>query len=413
MKPTLILLIAILALLAAPVAARANSENTAWLSADTQTEIAVVSLNASLAQPTQGFEFTLTYNPDCLSLQKHEAGSLIVGKPQWIDTPKEKGSLASAYAIRGDPPITGSGELVAITFTVNGNCVASVTLETIRLFVLDDDGIAQPVEDVVIETPLAQIGLAGGEAVIPDASATSQSPALTAEPMPTDIVSPTTEPVPTDAEGADPAVEPTLVPEQTIEPTIFATLTAGPTFTPTPLAAFTPQPTVQSTTVPPGSGPDSNFLILAGSIVLSALLLGGLIAASLLLHRHTSSPTHTQPRYPDHPSAPRLIVENGEKRGYVAPLHSAEFNIGRGEASDLCLPHRSISRAHALILCRDGFYYLADADSRNGTYLNGKAVGNHYVPLRDGDQIRLGKSFSLRFRTPRYAACPVGETVSQ
>jgi len=60
-----------------------------------------------------------------------------------------------------------------------------------------------------------------------------------------------------------------------------------------------------------------------------------------------------------------------------------------------------VSRDHARIERRDGTYYLADAQSRNGTYLNDeKLPPEQPSPLREGDWIKIG-DFALQFFPPR------------
>lgn len=51
-----------------------------------------------------------------------------------------------------------------------------------------------------------------------------------------------------------------------------------------------------------------------------------------------------------------------------------------------------ISRRHAIIRVKDDVPTLTDLGSRNGTYINGKKLKAHQsVPLKDGDEVRLGK----------------------
>jgi FHA domain len=72
------------------------------------------------------------------------------------------------------------------------------------------------------------------------------------------------------------------------------------------------------------------------------------------------------------------------------------FFIGRLPSCDLVLDQPAISRRHAVIYQRDGVWYIADAGSSNGTYVNLTPTAEP-VRLLDGDEIRLGGSVSLRF----------------
>jgi pSer/pThr/pTyr-binding forkhead associated (FHA) protein len=73
--------------------------------------------------------------------------------------------------------------------------------------------------------------------------------------------------------------------------------------------------------------------------------------------------------------------------------------IGRQEGCDLVLATPALSRQHALLAAAPGGYTLTDLQSSNGTYLNREPV-RRPVPLRDGDEIRIG-DMTLRFRCNR------------
>jgi pSer/pThr/pTyr-binding forkhead associated (FHA) protein len=65
--------------------------------------------------------------------------------------------------------------------------------------------------------------------------------------------------------------------------------------------------------------------------------------------------------------------------------------IGRGAASDVCIPDRTVSETHATVQQRGDDWTLADAGSTNGTKLNGQRLtGDRGRKLRDGDSLELG-----------------------
>jgi predicted component of type VI protein secretion system len=73
-----------------------------------------------------------------------------------------------------------------------------------------------------------------------------------------------------------------------------------------------------------------------------------------------------------------------EKPGGVA--------LGRHEQCDLCLPAdaEKVSRFHARFDMHDGRWFLADLNSRWGTFVNGIRINpGTEVPLSDGDLIRI------------------------
>jgi len=82
--------------------------------------------------------------------------------------------------------------------------------------------------------------------------------------------------------------------------------------------------------------------------------------------------------------------------------------IGRQSDNDLVIDLPILSRRHALISAEDRGYVLNDLHSRNGTYVNGAPV-TCPVPLRDGDEVRLG-SAALRFRCKRGWLTPTKDT---
>jgi pSer/pThr/pTyr-binding forkhead associated (FHA) protein len=63
--------------------------------------------------------------------------------------------------------------------------------------------------------------------------------------------------------------------------------------------------------------------------------------------------------------------------------------MGRSEASNIPVEDPYASSAHARIFPRDGFMYIEDMGSTNGTYLNGKQL-KRSERLRPGDTVRIG-----------------------
>lgn len=64
------------------------------------------------------------------------------------------------------------------------------------------------------------------------------------------------------------------------------------------------------------------------------------------------------------------------------------LTIGRGPMNDLVLASMLVSRRHAIVANRDGRYFLKDANSSNGTFVNGAKIDEER--LEDGDSIRIG-----------------------
>jgi pSer/pThr/pTyr-binding forkhead associated (FHA) protein len=86
-------------------------------------------------------------------------------------------------------------------------------------------------------------------------------------------------------------------------------------------------------------------------------------------------------------------------------IDEAVFAIGRTERPFASYGNEilnMLSRRHARIFREDGFVYLADLESRNGTTVNRVGVGRAPCQLRDGDEIGFGGALSYRVQiTPR------------
>jgi DNA-binding NtrC family response regulator len=83
------------------------------------------------------------------------------------------------------------------------------------------------------------------------------------------------------------------------------------------------------------------------------------------------------------------------------------LTVGRAEAhpNALSLPHGTVSRQHArLTRTAEGAAALVDLNSRNGTWLNGAAVGEGASPLALGDVLRFGDVIAVLEPCPLAAA---------
>lgn len=70
--------------------------------------------------------------------------------------------------------------------------------------------------------------------------------------------------------------------------------------------------------------------------------------------------------------------------------------IGRHTSADVLIRSTGISRRHAALLLAHGVATIRDLESKNGTFV-GATHADAEVPLRDGDELRLG-SILLTFR---------------
>jgi hypothetical protein len=90
-----------------------------------------------------------------------------------------------------------------------------------------------------------------------------------------------------------------------------------------------------------------------------------------------------------------IVVERGSQTGFL--VNKDEFLIGRNENADLPLPSSWVSREHAKITHEGPDYYLTDLNSKHGTKLNGRPVGEFPTPLRYKDVILIAQSIVLKF----------------
>jgi serine phosphatase RsbU (regulator of sigma subunit) len=95
------------------------------------------------------------------------------------------------------------------------------------------------------------------------------------------------------------------------------------------------------------------------------------------------------------PRQPELHVKPLHGEPYRFALEKEVITIGRSKRNDLVLPDQWLSRHHAEIRRENGRHYIADLESRNGTYVNGTRLSER-VPLQNGDVVTLGDQ-QIRF----------------
>jgi pSer/pThr/pTyr-binding forkhead associated (FHA) protein len=73
-----------------------------------------------------------------------------------------------------------------------------------------------------------------------------------------------------------------------------------------------------------------------------------------------------------------------------ASLRGEESVIGRSDYCSILIAHPSVSRLHASISRTPDGLQIRDLGSRNGTFVNGVAVGATPVLVNAGDAVRIG-----------------------
>ena len=70
-----------------------------------------------------------------------------------------------------------------------------------------------------------------------------------------------------------------------------------------------------------------------------------------------------------------------------------KITIGRESDNDIVVDNKLASRHHAIIQKIKDAYFIKDAESTNGTFVNGTIIpAGKYVKLHKGDKITIGNS---------------------
>jgi hypothetical protein len=87
-----------------------------------------------------------------------------------------------------------------------------------------------------------------------------------------------------------------------------------------------------------------------------------------------------------------IASKGGLKNMDVRPLQPGESGkISVGREADVSIAQKSISKVHCWFAISGGLLQLSDAGSKNGTWLNGRALkASQWVPVDVGDTINFG-----------------------
>ncbi len=90
-------------------------------------------------------------------------------------------------------------------------------------------------------------------------------------------------------------------------------------------------------------------------------------------------------------SKPSLeFFSDGNGEAHRVTIENFPFRIGRAETADLRVESVEVSREHAEIFERNGFWLVRDLGSTNGTQVNGKPITE--TLLSDGDILKVAES---------------------
>lgn len=85
--------------------------------------------------------------------------------------------------------------------------------------------------------------------------------------------------------------------------------------------------------------------------------------------------------------------------------------IGRVGGDGITFDVPSMSRRHAQVSVRSGSWWLSDLQSKNGTFVNGRIVGQEPVLLADGDEVVFAGVVAVTFHDP--AATPIAPRIGR
>ncbi|MCA9053840.1 MAG: FHA domain-containing protein [Planctomycetaceae bacterium] len=94
-----------------------------------------------------------------------------------------------------------------------------------------------------------------------------------------------------------------------------------------------------------------------------------------------------------------LIVETGKHKGKKLKLPDGECVIGRDEAAQIRIASEEVSRTHCAIVAAGDRIVVRDLGSRNGTFINGRAITEE-TEFKPGDLLVIGP---MGFRRPQAA----------
>ena len=110
------------------------------------------------------------------------------------------------------------------------------------------------------------------------------------------------------------------------------------------------------------------------------------------LRRSDDAPAPADPLDGEPEGRPQLevVAAKGHEPGSLFDLTGGAM-LGRADTAEIQVDDQFASAAHARVFPRDGFMYIEDMGSTNGTYLNGRQLAEP-ERLKADDVIRIGDS---------------------
>lgn len=311
-----------------------------------QTQVEVI-VSASSSTLIQGISFLLKYDPACL--RPSGMRSLVLNLNN-TSMPQTDAAVEGIFT--STEPLPVNGNLVMVTFIPTAACQSQISLEKAQLIILNEEGLAQPLNGVMVDQTPAQLSVSEAQ--------------ISSAPEPTQNFSVIGDATPQPGSGQPE--------ETTIVQTEVVPLSDEENPAPNPLERL--------------------VVIGAGILILFAGILTVLIVALLRKERQAKPRPAIKPSTVPARIAPvpehYLVIRRGIQAGTRVRVENFPFSLGNSPANDLPLEDPSISGFHAKLFLRENKVILVDLGHPIGTSLNGNTIHNQSVALKDGDVVKIG-----------------------
>ena len=106
------------------------------------------------------------------------------------------------------------------------------------------------------------------------------------------------------------------------------------------------------------------------------------------------------------PSVELAYFESLDGKRYK--IYKLPSNVGKSPTNDIIIDGQYISRQHATIFHKDGYYYISDNNSANGVKVNGKKIGTT-ERIQNGTKVSFGP-YETVFNTIDNGIMPIQNT---